>query len=69
MSNNDSIIVFDNLLQRTATVGVLDKVQAKAKPFTSPNAHGSLRRVEDHFELGTIAQDAASSLMALFNDK
>ena len=69
MSANNEIR-FENLRQRTATVGsgVLERVSA-VKPFESPNAHGVLRKVEDYKEVATVASAAAKSLMELIKSK
>ena len=63
--NAQSVIVFDNLRQRTSVIGQYDKVSAVSKPFVSSNAHGLLHEVKDHTEIGVLASQAGKRVKEL----
>lgn len=65
--NDQGVIVFDNLRQRTGVVGQYDPVSAVSKPFVSTNAHGLLREVKDHSEIGAWACQAGKKTRELMS--
>jgi len=56
--NTETVIVFDNLRQRTGVIGQYDNVSAVSRPFVSSNAHGILHEVKDHNEISELASQA-----------
>jgi hypothetical protein len=65
MSENSVVIVFENLMQGTSTVGEYAPVAAKAKPFISANAHGVLREVESFDAVRSIAATSAEKTLKM----
>lgn len=63
--NAQTVIVFDNLRQRTGVIGQYDKVSAVSKPFVSSNAHGVLHEVIDHTEISSLASQSGKRIKEL----
>nr|SPS04984.1 protein of unknown function [Candidatus Nitrotoga fabula] len=65
-SEESGVIVFDNLMQSSAVVGVNDVVRAQViKPFAADNAHGLLREVKDHNEVAGLAAAAGKKTLEM----
>jgi hypothetical protein len=58
----EAVITFENLKQRTDVVGEYKVVSAKAKPFVSQNAKGTLREIKDYEAVGELARAAGMKL-------
>ena len=63
--NDQEVIVFDNLRQRTAVVGQYSEVSAVSRLFVSSNDHGVLHEIKDHNELGALASQAGKKVREL----
>ena len=60
--HSEAVIFFENLKQRTDVIGEYKVVSAKAKPFVSKNAKGTLRQITDYKEVGDLAYAAGMKL-------
>lgn len=67
MNADGGVIVFDNLVQGTTTVGEYAPVSAKPKSFVSENAHGVLCDVNTYEEVRGIASSSAKRILSLLN--
>lgn len=65
--DEENVIVFDNLRQRTSVIGQYDKVSVVSKSFVSTNAHGLLHEIKDHEEIGLLASQAGKRIKELLS--
>lgn len=68
---NEQIIIFDNLIQSTDTLGVYAPVKIKIQttsqtiPFTQKNETGSLRECKNHIEADKLGAKSAKQVLDL----
>lgn len=64
--NNKTVIVFDNLHQRTKIIGKYDHVSAVYRPSAS-TTHGILHEVKDINEIGELASNAGKRVKKMMS--